>query len=68
MTKLTKKLIDYLQSNKCYVCRYSEVDPFDWGLRCCNSDSEFCTDYCPDTPCEHLEVDPLKCEVSREED
>lgn len=58
MIELTKKLIDYLYDQKCFTCRYSDIDPYDWGLRCCNSDSEHCTDYCPDVACEHLDIDP----------
>ncbi len=55
MIELTKKLIDYLNSKKCFVCRYSHIDPFDCGLRCCNADSEHCTDYCPSYGCKHFE-------------
>jgi hypothetical protein len=57
MIELDKKTVDYLHSKKCFTCRYSQVDPFDWGLRCCNSDSEHCTEYCPEVACEHLDID-----------
>lgn len=57
MIELDKETVEYLNSQPCFVCRYSHIDPYDWGLRCCNSDSEHCTEYCPDTPCEHLDID-----------
>lgn len=53
--ELTKREVSYLYEQPCYRCKWSGIDPFDWGLRCCNSDSEHCTDYCPDAPCKHFE-------------
>jgi hypothetical protein len=53
---LDKDSVKYLHDHPCFTCRYSHIDPYDWGLRCCNGDSEHCTEYCPDKPCEHFEV------------
>lgn len=52
---LTKREVSYLYEQPCFRCKWSDIDPFDLGLRCCNSDSEHCTDYCPDAPCKHFE-------------
>ena len=58
MIELDKETVVYLNDQPCFACRYSHIDPFDWGLRCCNGDSEHCTEYCPDKQCEHFEVLP----------
>jgi hypothetical protein len=52
---LTKEDVAYLHDQPCFSCRWSEVDPYDWGLRCCYDKSNYCTDYCPDEGCECLE-------------
>lgn len=53
--ELTKREVSYLYEQPCYRCKWSHINPFDWGLMCVNGDSEHCTDYCPDAPCEHFE-------------
>jgi hypothetical protein len=53
---LTKEDVNYLRSLPCFSCRWSGIDPYDWGLRCCCDKSELCTDYCPeDRACPHYE-------------
>ena len=56
--ELTKREVSYLYEQPCYRCKWSHINSIDWGLMCVNSDSEHCTDYCPEIPCEHLEIDP----------
>lgn len=55
MMKLTKCEVSYLYEQPCYRCKWSHINSIDWGLMCVNSDSEHCTDYCPDVPCKHFE-------------
>ena len=55
MMELTKREVSYLYEQPCYRCKWSHINSIDWGLMCVNSDSEHCTDYCPETPCEHFE-------------
>ena len=50
--ELTKAEVRALSEHRCFGCKWSQIDPFDWGLRCCNGDSEHCTDYCPEDGCE----------------
>lgn len=52
---LDKDTVRYLNMQPCFACKYSHIDPYDWGLRCCNGDSTFCTEYCPEEACEHYE-------------
>lgn len=52
---LTKREVSHLYEQPCFHCKWSDIDPFDRGLRCCNSDSECCTDYCPEARCKHFE-------------
>lgn len=37
-------------------CKHAHLDPFDEGLRCCNPDSEWCTEWCPEHKCELFEA------------
>jgi hypothetical protein len=55
--ELTKDEVSYLYEQACFGCRYSQIDPYDWGLRCCNGDCTFCTEYCPEQRCECYEED-----------
>jgi hypothetical protein len=51
---LTKEDVEYLRALPCFSCKWSGIDPYDWGLRCCCDKSELCTDYCPeDRACPH---------------
>lgn len=51
----SKSEVKYIYEQDCFNCKWSSVDPFDWGLRCCNHDSTYCTDYTPDDRCELFE-------------
>jgi hypothetical protein len=53
--ELTKAEVRALSEHRCFGCKWSQIDPFDWGLRCCNGDSEHCTDYCPEDGCEQYD-------------
>jgi hypothetical protein len=55
MMVLDKDLVKTLGAHPCFGCRWSGIDPYDWGLRCCNGESTFCTEYCPEQKCEHYE-------------
>jgi hypothetical protein len=55
--ELTKKEVAGIYEERCFKCKWSEVDPYDWGLRCCHDKSNYCTDYCPDDGCELFERD-----------
>lgn len=54
--ELDKGIVRYLHGQPCFECKWSQIDPFDWGLRCCNGDSTFCTEYCPEQKCELFEA------------
>lgn len=59
--KLDKSTVKYLNHQPCFTCRYSQIDQSDFGLRCCNSDCEYCTEYCPDATCKHYTTEEF-CE------
>ena len=53
--ELTKREMSYLYEQPCFHCKWSHINSIDWGLMCVNSDSEHCTDYCPEVRCKHFE-------------
>ena len=64
--ELTKREVSYLYEQPCYRCKWSHINSIDWGLMCVNSDSEHCTDYCPETPCEHFEEESERIRIIRD--
>ena len=53
--RLTKALVKWIHAQTCFDCIWSTIDPFDWGLRCCNRRSGHVTDYCPEYGCAHYD-------------
>lgn len=49
--ELTKQIVEHLHGQPCFDCKHSQIDPYDWGLRCCKPSSEYATEYCPEERC-----------------
>lgn len=60
MIELTKSDVRHLHKQACFECKWSGIDPYEYGLRCCNAESEHCTENCPECRCEHYDAE-RKC-------